>query len=236
MKGEGFLRVLEKYGIKGLADEVVDKWTRDDESERSSTRDLAKLVNERICVEVMRDADGMPPITAIDDLVAVLQVALKQHRSEEPIETEWSDWVIEEVKAWFDQETEIGWEELAEDFVSYSLVYTYLTNIRGAKQQSQKNNIDTPGERRRSVIERVEKSTRYTESTTEWAIEHLQQHELLPSGDPWVNVSIEVECSECLQNISIYDYIEGGGCPQCGNSLECFSSDEESSNGEQSSN
>lgn len=219
MKGQRLPRVLEKYELESLKDELVEKWTRKDESERSSTRELADLVNERICVEVMREADGTPPTNAIDDLVDILQVLLKRERSDESIETEWDEWRMGEVKAWFDQETEVGWEQTAKDFVSYSLVYSYLTNIRGAKSTDTKSEVQTPEERKTLVIENTERSTQTAKTTASWGIKNLYENECLPRDDYNISVSVEVECPDCLQTMSIYEVIEQEGCPRCSNSI-----------------
>lgn len=219
VRGDKFERTLSKYGLESLADEVVEKWTRDDESNRSSTRDLSQLVNERICAEAIRSADGSPPVNSLDDIVAILRVAQKQADSDAPVETAFDPWTIEELKAWINQETEYGWDEIADDFVSHSLVYVYLTNIRGAAQGEGEESDKTPEEYRKSVIDRLEKAGRRHESAAEQALKDLADRSLIPDNEVSIDVSVGITCPVCRADVQLYQYINSHGCPYCDNTI-----------------
>lgn len=189
-------RVIDRYGLDGLGDELAALWTGE-AGERRSLRDLEDLVNRRVLAAAMREAGVDPLPGEVDSLYGVLDG------------TEGSEGTRVEVTARLERQG-VPVERVRRDFVSHQSIHTYLTDDRGVAYEP--GTVDD-AERRRQGCETVASLRNRTEAVTRGTIETLRNADALGVDGFEVLVDVRVTCDECGRAHDAVDLLERGGCP-----------------------
>lgn len=188
-------RVIDRYELSGLGDELAARWVGDG-YDRESLRSLADRFNRRVLAAGM-EAAGLTPLDGeVDNTYRLLT----------------DDKVSAGMRTQVERRLErdgVDIEELRTDFVSHQAVHTYLTDDR---------EIDPPGddesaadrlERDRETIQRLQSRL---EAVTENTLDRSAATDRLAVGEFSVLVDVQVVCSDCEKTYEIADLFEVGGC------------------------
>lgn len=186
-------RLIEKYDLQGLGDELERRWTAEGD-ERASLRDLADMFNRRLLEQAMREAGTTSIGSEVDNLYRLLT----------------SDDVTSGVRTRAEnrlQREGLDVEQLQKDFVSYQAIRTYLKKYRGASYDppSDRDQIEKDGE----SIQRLR--SRLT-TVTEEKLERLRDTERITLGDFRLFTEIDVLCEECGSQYPVSELLDRGGC------------------------
>lgn len=187
-------RVIDRYGLDGLGDELAALWTGGN-GERQSLRELEDLVNRRVLAAAMRQA-GMDPFPGeTESLYGVLNgEAGEGARVEATARLERQGVPVEQVRT---------------DFVSHQSIHTYLTDERGVAYDPGRAD---DGERRRQSRETIASLRSRTAAVTQGTIETLRKADVLAVDGFEVLVDVRVACDECGRTHDAVELIERGGC------------------------
>jgi len=187
-------RVIDKYSLEGLDDELVSLWTGQG-GERYSLRDLESYVNQRILRAAMRDAGMDPLMGEVENLYRILTGG------------DASEGARIEAIARLDREG-VDVDQVDDDFVSHQSIHTYL-----------KQDLDASYERSESVEERIERGRdtilslqNRTEAVTRGTLESLRNSDTVAIDEFDVFVDIRVACDDCGRYHEIDELLEQGGC------------------------
>lgn len=196
MEADGYrykvARVLDRYGIPELGDELVRRWTADG-AERQSLRDLARFTNERLLASAMSEAGADP----LDGEAANLYRLL--------VDDEVSKGVRTQARRRLEREG-FDVEQLERDFVTYQAVRTYLMAGRGVEHDGP---ADDPVERAIGHVKRL--STR-TAAVTGERIDRLRGAGDVEAGKTRVLLDLRVFCEDCGRQHDAVEFLEAGGC------------------------
>lgn len=194
-------RLIDRYELPGIGDELVEQWTRDDD--RMSLRDLVDYFNESLVTRVLErnsasaldgEAANYYRLLTADDVSSGSRVQAKNRLERRGVDV----------------------EELTADFVSRQAIHTYLTKDRETTYeeppQSEEERID-------ARLETIGRIRNRLASVAERAIGELDLSSHDSAGEPRVSVLVQVQCTECGGQSSITDYLSDNGC-------ECRSSDQ----------
>jgi hypothetical protein len=185
-------RLLVEYDLPEVGDELVERWTR--ESDRSSLRDLAEYVNERLVAAALartdaRTLDGEAAnyyrLLTSDDVTSGTRVEAR-HRLEQ---------------------AGVDVERLVDDFVSRQAVHTYLRTDREASYDA-----TSGSDRIEARKETVQRLRNRLSAVTERTLSELVDAGLLSLGSARVTVLVQVECRDCGNQYSFTDLLTRGGC------------------------
>jgi len=186
-------RLIGRYGLEGLGDELERRWTADG-GERLSLRDCAALFNKRLLEAVLRDAE-------LD--------ALRRD-----VETTYQQLTGEDVTAGVRTETRnrlaregVDVETLERDFVTYQAVRSYLTEYRDASYEG-----PSDAEKIQSDIEHIQRLLARTLSVTEDRIEGLRRTGRLEIDAFEVLLDAQVLCQDCGSQYAVTELLEARGC------------------------
>ena len=186
-------RLIGRYGLEGLGDELEQRWTADG-GERLSLRDCAALFNKRLLEAVLRDAE-------LD--------ALRRD-----VETTYQQLTGEDVTAGVRTETRnrlaregVDVETLERDFVTYQAVRSYLTEYRDASYEG-----PSDAEKIQSDIEHIQRLLARTLSVTEDRIEGLRRTGRLEIDAFEVLLDAQVLCQDCGSQYAVTELLEARGC------------------------
>lgn len=184
-------RNIHKYGLAGLGDEMVTKWTADDD--RMSLRSLADMFNKAI-VEAALENNGTTPLPGRvnniynnltgEDVTSGIRVQTRNELREEGVDI----------------------DALTSDFVTRQSIHTYLTKERNTEYTSNDRN---PLEQRRTELQKLE--SRHT-AVAESSLASLRDSDELTLGQFQVLVSLQVQCSDCGSHFTVSELLERGGC------------------------
>lgn len=188
-------RVIERYGLDGLGDELERRWVGEGR-ERESLRDLANAFNRRVLRAAIDEA-GEPAI-------------------EGEVENHYRLLTADDVSAAARTQSETRLERLGVnvdalrgDFVSHQAVHTYLTEVRGASLDEEGPSPDDAIERRSDTIQGL----RYRlVAVTERSLETLRAAGHLTLGEFNVTVGISVYCADCETTSDVADLLRRRGC------------------------
>ncbi|WP_248898228.1 rod-determining factor RdfA [Haloplanus halobius] len=189
-------RLIEKYSLDGIEDELAAEWTRDDD-ERSSLRELADEFNRRILRVVLRDANINPHERDIQDLYHVLT----------------DDDVSSGVQVQSRRELEqdgVEIDELESDFITYQAVYNFLQDYCDTTYQQPSDE-----EQVESDLERINRLISRTRAVAEDDLERLSRTGRITLGEHDVFVDVQVYCQECDTQYPLSDLLTSGSC-DCG--------------------
>ena len=189
-RGTKVARVIDKYGLSGMGEELEAAWTGES-GERTSLRDLADEFNERVLEEALRESD----VSALNFELTGTYETLRHGSSSE------------ETRARRRLEREgVDVDVLRSDFVTHQAVHTYLTKERGATLPERDENAV---ERK---IETIDKLNSRVAAVTDTAIQSLIPDEELERTSYEVLVDVRVVCSACGSDHSVGELLRQGGC------------------------
>lgn len=185
-------RLIDRYDLSGVGDELVAQWTRPDD--RKSLRELADEFNERLVRAALADA-GVETITDdVEHLYAVLseQAGSAGERTQVRRRLERSG---------------VDVDALTDDFVSYQAVRSYLTKHRDAELPEASDD-----EVRAAEADAIEQLRQRTETVAESKLERLESTDRLRVGPYQVLTDVRVLCEACGTQYDVTDLVESGAC------------------------
>ena len=185
-------RLLQKYSLDGLGDEIERRWTGQT-GKRDSLRTLADLFNQRILQQAMEN-NGMQPL-------------------EGEVENVYELLTGDDVTSGTRTETEtrlrqqgIDVEELRGDFVTYQAIRTYLKEVRGVEyNREETDSVETA----RSSFDRL---MGRTTAVVEQKLQSLASANKLTLGTPRVRTTVSVYCEDCETQYDVTTLLGRGGC------------------------
>lgn len=187
-------RVIEKYDVPELSDELERRWTQ---SDGESLRELADYFNTEVLAAALTDtgqqrlegeASHYYNLLTDDDVTAGMRTQTERRLEREGIDV----------------------ESLTDDFVSHQAIHTYLTKFRDVKYPQEE-----AGNRVESARETLQQLRSRTQAVTDTTIDSLQKNDGVDIGDFNVFVSIQVMCKDCQRQYDFDELLEEGRC-QCG--------------------
>jgi len=182
-------RVIEKYGLSGLGEELETRWLASGE-DGMSLRELADYFNKRVLAAAIERSD-------MRLLETDVEVTYERLAGEEV-----SGGVGISAQRRLEREG-IDVEAVRSDFVTHQSIHTYLREYREVTQPE-----TTPRERRESALERIQKLQNRTVAVTEDSLVTLQRAELVPEGELDVVVDIQVIQADSGRQYDVFDFIE----------------------------
>ncbi|ELY58686.1 hypothetical protein C493_06767 [Natronolimnohabitans innermongolicus JCM 12255] len=185
-------RLLEKYELDGLGDELEARWT--DPEERTGLRTLADRFNERLLEAALESANVELLTEDVGHLYALL--------------TEETGSRGEQLQARRRLErADVDVEALTDEFVSYGAIRTYLTAYRDASLPE-----PTPEDARRRERRAIERLRQRTVAVTESKLDRLSEADRLEVGSHRVLATVQVVCEECHAQYDVSKLLENGAC------------------------
>lgn len=185
------LRLIRKYDLEGIGDELEARWTRSED--RTSLRELADSFNERLLRAAIRDAD----IDTITDDLGRLYALLDGDEGSRGEQTA-ARRRLE--RAGVDVET------VTDDFVSYGAIRSYLTGYRNASLPDADE--DPPAAESRTI----EGLRQRTVAVTESKLARLRDTDHLQLGSYRVFADVQVLCEECGRQYDVATLLDTGAC------------------------
>lgn len=188
-------RVIEEYGLDGLAVDLERLWAGD--GDRSlSIRELAAYVNQRILEASMREAEMRPLDGEVENRYRLL--------------TDDGVSAGARIQARRDLERRgVDVERVTDDFVSHQTVYNYLTEERGVEYERE---VSDQRERAQATVRRM---TSRTEAIARSTLERLRDTDRLALGSFDVFLDLRVRCTDCGNAYGLIELLKSDGC-ECG--------------------
>ena len=187
-------RLIAKYGLDGMAADMEERWTRDDEQSKS-IREIEEDFNKAVLRQVLKDSGSQPFDSELDTIYRVIND--EQTTMTEDIE------VRERLS-----ERNIDADSLAKDFVSHQTIYNFLTKQRKAEYRGTQD----PRERLRRSNESVQKIKNRLTAVAQTNVRSLENSGLLTIGEFDVMGEVYVYCRDCNGRFSISELIDREGC------------------------
>ena len=184
-------RVVDKYGLDGLGDELERRWLGEP-GDRVSTRKLAREFNRRVLAEAVDDSDAFTLGTDVSKLYEQLTD-----------ETAGDGTLIRSRM----EQSGIDVDEVTGDFVSHQAVYRYLTEYREAERSEPDDE-----KRRQGAIETIQRLRGRTTAVAEQNIKGLRDRGIVSIDEFSVLNDIQILCEGCGRNYDMIDLIEQGSC------------------------
>lgn len=186
-------RLIEKYSLDAVEDELVAEWTRDDDK-RASLRELADEFNHRLLRAALRDSDSSPHERDVSKVYHVLT------------EDEVSSGVRLQARRELEQ-AGVEVDALETDFVTYQAIYSFLREYCGARYEGASD-----GEQLESDLERISRLISRTRAVAESDLERLDNTGRIVVGDHKVFVDVQVYCQDCDAQYPLSELLTEGGC------------------------
>jgi hypothetical protein len=186
-------RLIEKYSLDAVEDELVAEWTREDD-ERASLRDLADEFNRRILRAALREANVDPHRRDISKVYRMLN----------------DDDVSSGVRLQSRRELEqdgVDVDALERDFVTYQSIYSFLREYCGARYERPSDE-----EQLESDVERINRLISRTRAVAESDLERLDDTGRITVGEHKVFVDVQVYCQDCDSQFPFSELLTEGGC------------------------
>jgi ABC-type transport system substrate-binding protein len=189
-------RVIEKYDLSGMAEQLENRWLGAGNQTQSSTRDLADHFNK----EVLKAAvQGGNAFTLSGDVEQVYDVLTDSEDADATL-----------VRSRLDQ-SGVDVEAVTGDFVSHQTVYRYLTEHLEVERSEKSSE-----ERLDDAIETIQRLQGRTTAVTEQNIQSLKNQNIVSVGEFSVLNDIQVLCENCGRSHDVTSFFEGGGCECAG--------------------
>lgn len=186
-------RLIEKYALDAVEDELVAEWTRDDD-ERSSLRELADEFNRRLLRAALNDANVTPYERDLSDLYHTLT------------DDDVSSGVRLQSRRRLEQDG-VDVDELERDFVTYQSIYNFLREYCGATYDPPAND-----EQIESDLERINRLISRTRAVASSDLDRLDSTGRITIGEHRVFVDIQVYCQDCETQYPLSELLTDGGC------------------------
>ena len=185
-------RVIAKYDLGGIDDELADAWMGEGD-EHSSLRELATYFNRRVLRAAMTNA-GMDPLDGeIENYHRLL--------TDEDI----SQGTLVEARKRLEQQG-IDVEELTGDFVSYQSINRHLKGSLGVEYSAEE--LD----RVKTAADSIASLQNRTVAVTEKSLRQLRDSGDLTLGDFDVFVDITATCTDCGETTTVRELLAEDGC------------------------
>lgn len=186
------VRLIEKYGLEGIGDELEAQWTRPDD--RKSLRTLADSFNRRLLKAALEEAS----VETITDDVGHLYELLSDEAGSR------GERVAAKRRL---ERAGIDVDGLTDEFVSYGAIRSYLTGYRDASLPETSDE-----EVRRAERQAIEGLRQRTVTVTESKLARLAETDRLELGTHRVLTDVRVVCEECQTQYDVGELLERGGC------------------------
>jgi hypothetical protein len=186
-------KLLRKYDLPELGDELEARWTADRE-ERMSLRDLADYVNKELLIATIDDP------TVLDEDIETYYQLLTGDNVSTGTRIQIKNQLVE---------NGVNVEELRDDFVSRQSVHTYLTKECDATYEPEN---PEGSQRIKARVEAVQRLKNRVQQVSEAVISELNNANLLSAGTPHVSVFVRVDCHDCEQEYTLTEFLTEGGC------------------------
>ena len=187
-------RLIEKYDLSGIDDQLIDLWTRDDDDQRS-LRELADYFNR----ELLRAAMDNAGMTTLDGEIANTYRLLTADDVSTGVRTQ-AETTLER--------NGIDVEVLSHDFVSHQAIHTYLTKHRGVEHSSK----STVQDRREKTEQTVQRLSSRLVAVAEKRLRSLRDTGAITLGTFSVLVDVRVVCEDYGTHADVRTLLAGGGC------------------------
>jgi hypothetical protein len=185
-------RVIEKYGLEGLGDELERRWTGET-GERESLRSLADRFNRAVLRAALDEAGSSPLDGEVENTYRLL-------RGDDV-----SPGMRTEVRRQLERDG-VDREQVESDFVSHQAIHTYLREHRGAELETEE---DSRVEKEAQTIRRLQGRISVV---TESGLTRLANAGDITVGDFEVLSDVQVYCADCGSQYEAVELIERGGC------------------------
>ena len=187
-------RLIAKYGLDGMAADMEERWTRDDEHSKS-IREIEEDFNKAVLRQVLEDSGTQPFDSELDTIYRVING--EQTTMTEDIE------VRERLS-----EQSVDADSLADDLVSHQTIYNFLTKQRKAEYRSTKD----PRDRLHHSNESIQKIKNRLTAVAQTNVRSLENSGLLTLGEFDVMGEVYVYCQNCNSRYSFSELIDREGC------------------------
>lgn len=186
------VRVIDKYDLNGIGDEMVAEWTKP-ESTRRSCRELAEYFNIRVLDAALREAGIIWERSLVEECAAIFKDKEKSLTG-------------------YDLDSRgVDTDEVGGDMVSYQSIHTYLTEYRDTEYEREIDDIHS----RVASLQQIETKT---ETIATRIISQSVSHNQVHGTEPQIEVTTECICDTCGTNTEMSVYLRNGGCPACSRS------------------
>lgn len=180
-------RLLERYDLTELGEELAERWTERDESLRT----LETYLNERVLAAALDQRATGSAQSAVEELYFALV-------DDEASQGERTSAVRQLERVGLDP------EDLRREFVTHQAIYNYLTEGRGVSKSADDGDPVT------REIERIGRLKSRTEAVTTDSIDRLTTKEILEVPEFSVLVDVSVVCDRCGTRYSFEELLEDG--------------------------
>lgn len=186
------VRLIDKYGLDGIGDELEANWTARDPDERRSLRDLADDFNQRVLQVALTEAGVQPIDGEVENIYRLL--------TDDGVSSADRTRAVRRL-----QRDGIDVDDLQSDFVSYQAIRTYLIDHRDAEYSTESVQLE-------SVRDRIQRLRSRTETVAQSQLEQLGTADELDVGSLRTTASIQVLCEECGTQFDAATLLERGAC------------------------
>lgn len=185
-------RNIKKYGLVGLDEELVQRWTGEDR-EQYSLRELAEFFNKQLLQAVLDDAGMTVHERELDYQYKILtDKSVTSGMRTEAIRT---------------LENEgIDYEKVQQDFVTHQAIYTYLSNYHETQYKSETSN------QLEKDLNTINQLRSRTAAVIESTIERLNNTDRISIGNEDIIIDIKIVCHDCGRAYGINDLLIDGNC------------------------
>lgn len=188
-------RLIEKYGIHELRDELPKRWLGDGRP-RESLRDLAELFNQHLLKAAIELTDGQIIDGEVENLYRLLS----------------DDSVTESARAQAETKLDrmgVDPTSVRREFVSHQAIHTYLTKYRGIEAPVDHDSPSDSTKKRSEAINRLR--SRLT-AVSQRSLENLRKSGQINLDSFEVIVGVRVYCNDCGSTYDVTELLEQGGC------------------------
>lgn len=187
-------QLLEKYDLEGFGDYLVDRWTREDASERLSLRALAREFNIRLLEARLTEANSGP----IEGTAEGYYESLSGENVSSGVRTEARRSL---------EQAGVDVDGLEAELVSRQAIHTYLTKTRGVNKPTGDSSIS--GSAVQETIDRLRERVRLVTTSR---LERLRNAGELTLGEFRVVTDVQVYCRDCGTQQGLSGLLAAKGC------------------------
>lgn len=185
-------RVIDSYGLAGLADELERRWVGDG-TETQSTRALATYFNKRVLAAAIDDSSVSLVTEDVSDIYEALTDETADH-----------DTTLTESRL---RRGGVDVSDVRDDFISHQTIYRYLTDVRGAERTS-----PSDSDRLANGSERIQRLQGRTTAVTEQTIDSLASNGIVSIGSFDVLTDVQVFCRDCGRSYDVTTFLQRTHC------------------------